>query len=105
MQKELADGTIVDMTSEEEQSLQDVFANTPVKNVTKITKLQCKKQAVSESLWVAVKGALDSDPEMKEDWELASHLDITDPGVIAMGTAMGKDSAQLQEFFNNAALT
>lgn len=72
--------------------------------VSSITKLQCKKQAVSEGLWDALKSAITSDADVQEDWDLALELDINDPSVQAMGVAMSKTPEELQTFFNSAAL-
>jgi len=71
---------------------------------TEITKLQCKKQAVTENLWDTLKSALSADDEIREDWDLATSLVITEPSVQAMGVVMGKTPEELQTFFNAAGL-
>jgi hypothetical protein len=76
----------------------------PVIDVVTITKLQCKKQAVIEGLWDTLKTAITNDAEIKENWDLATGLEINDPDVQAMGVIMGKTPEELQTFFNNAAV-
>lgn len=76
----------------------------PALTVSVITKLQCKKQAVAESLWDTLKSAIASDPDIQEDWDLALNVNINEPSVQAMGVAMGKTPEELQTFFNQAAL-
>lgn len=72
--------------------------------VSTISKLQCKRQAVVEGIWNSLRTAINQDAEIKENWELTSGLTITEPDVIAMGAAIGKQGQDLQDFFNAAAL-
>ena len=86
------------------KAIQDLHAQIPEYNPSIITKLQCKKQAVVEGLWSGIKAAMDANPEMKENWDLAGNLNINDADVQAMGVLMGKTPEQLQAFFDAAKL-
>lgn len=71
--------------------------------VSVITKLQLKKELVSRGLWTTLLAALDSDPDAKEDFMLASEIDIADPTVVQFATALGYTQTDLDDLFRAAA--
>lgn len=71
--------------------------------ISVITKLQLKKELVDRSLWATLMAALDADADAKEDFMLASEIDIADPTVVSFATALGYSQADLEDLFRAAA--
>ena len=73
------------------------------KVVTKRKAMQQMKATLTQedtsTMWLDLQVILSADQDAKDEWDLSSELDIADPVLIAMATALGLDSEGLQEFF------
>ena len=71
-------------------------------NVRDITKRQFMLQCKAEGLWVTVKALIAADEDTQELYDATSIISRNDPMVIALATAIGKTSAEIDTFFHAA---
>lgn len=68
-----------------------------------ITRLQACREMKSRGIWAQFQTALESDPDLEEEWGLASELHVADPIVVAFAAGLGLDQQALAVFFREAA--
>ena len=69
--------------------------------VTSITKVQAMRQLKAMSLWETFKEVLASSQDAQDEWDLALGLDINDPFVSEISTAL--NISDIQALFNAAS--
>jgi len=108
----IVDGVTVELSPAEEAEIQaewDAFlaAPTPVPQMVRKLALvrACRQTPWGESdLWTHAKAALAAaDPEVQEDWELAVEIERANADFIALCTALGATSQQIDDVFILAA--
>ena len=67
-----------------------------------ITKIQAMRQLKSMNLWTQFQTILASNADANDEWTLALSLDISDPFIAEIGTALG--ITDMQTLFNEASL-
>ena len=69
--------------------------------VTSITKVQAMRQLKAMSLWATFNEALATNKDAQDEWDLALGLDINDPFVSEISTAL--NISDIQALFNEAS--
>ena len=67
------------------------------------SKLGLKRALAQQGAWTAVKAAIAADPELQEDWDLATEIRRADPLTQAMIAKLGLTDAQVDALLIRAA--
>ena len=103
MKRELADGTVIDLTQEEVAALAAENQASVNRVPPSISRLRVIEQAEAEGQWAALKAALQAHPTAWDKFLAADYAARDHALVAAMGAVMSKDAAAMDQFFRDAS--